>query len=62
MELICPRCNTKLRTFKYEGYYDSFYGYKCSCEELPKQADSLAITGAYAYGHEWNEDEEVVVE
>ena len=51
--MICTHCNTKLVTFKYEGYYDSFYGYKCACETLPKEADSKAITGAYAYGHEW---------
>jgi hypothetical protein len=54
MKMICPHCNTKLRTFKYEGYYDTFYGYKCNCLVLPKEADSQAITGAYAYGHEWD--------
>jgi hypothetical protein len=56
--MICPRCNTKLVTFLYRGYYDSFYGYKCACETLPKEEDSKAITGAYAYGHEWEQDEE----
>lgn len=56
--MICPHCNTKLVTFLYRGYYDSFYGYKCACETLPKEADSRAITGAYAYGHEWDPVEE----
>ena len=58
--MICPYCNTKLVTFKYEGYYDSFYGYKCACKTLPKEADSKAITGCYAYGNDWDpvEDEE----
>lgn len=56
--MICEFCKTKLVTFKYVGYYDSFYGWKCDCDELPKQVDSKAITGAYAYGNEWEEDEE----
>ena len=56
--MICPRCNTKLVTFKYVGYYDEFYGYKCACETLPQEADSRAITGAYAYGHDWDPVEE----
>ena len=56
--MICEFCNTKLVTFKYQGYYDSFYGWKCDCAELPKMADSKAITGAYAYAHEWEEEEE----
>ena len=51
--MICSRCNTKLVTFKYEGYYDSFYGYKCACEVLPKEADSEFIRGAYGSSHEW---------
>lgn len=61
--MICPHCDTKLVTFKYEGYYDSFYGYKCSCLVLPQEADSLAIKGAYSYGHEWDlmDDEEEAV-
>ena len=54
--MICPLCNTKLVTFKYEGYYDSFYGYKCACETLPKEEDSVAITGAYAFGNDWEEE------
>ena len=54
--MICPYCNTKLVTFLYRGYYDSFYGYKCACETLPQEVDSKAITGAYAYGHEWDRD------
>ena len=54
MEMICLRCDTKLVTFKYEGYYDSFYGYKCSCKVLPKETDSRFIKGAYAMcGDEW---------
>jgi hypothetical protein len=57
--MICTHCNTKLVTFKYEGYYDSFYGYKCACDQLPKEADSVAILGAYAYGHEWEQDEDL---
>lgn len=54
MELICPRCNTKLRTFKYVGYYDEFYGYKCGCAELPKEADSVFIRGAYGSDPAWD--------
>jgi hypothetical protein len=46
--MICPRCNTKLVTFKYEGYYDTLYGYKCACETLPREPDSQFIKGAYA--------------
>jgi hypothetical protein len=60
--MICPRCSTKLVTFKYIGYYDEFYGYQCACKTLPQEADSKAITGAYAYGHDWDpvvEDEMV---
>jgi hypothetical protein len=56
--MICPHCNTKLVTFLYRGYYDSFYGYKCACKTLPREADSQAITGAYAYGHEWEQEEQ----
>jgi hypothetical protein len=59
--MICPHCNTKLVTFLYRGYYDSFYGYKCACETLPQESDSKAITGAYAYGHEWDPVEEDLV-
>jgi hypothetical protein len=50
-----------LVTFKYIGYYDEFYGYKCACETLPQEADSKAITGAYAYGHDWNPVEEDLI-
>ena len=53
--MICPHCNTKLVTFKYVGYYDSFYGYKCSCKSLPKEADSRFIKGAYSFSHEWED-------
>ena len=56
--MICEFCNTKLVTFKYQGYYDSFYGWKCACEELPKQEDSKAITGSWAYGHDWEENDD----
>lgn len=56
--MICEFCKTKLVTFKYVGYYDSFYGWKCACHELPKQADSKVITGAYAYGNEWEDEVE----
>lgn len=56
--MICPYCNTKLVTFRYEGYYDTIYGWKCVCDELPKLTDSKAITGAFAYGNCWEEDED----
>ena len=55
----CPYCNTKLVTFKYVGYYEKLYGWKCGCNELPKQQDSVAITGSYAYGHDWEEESEL---
>jgi hypothetical protein len=45
-------------TFKYVGYYDTIYGWKCDCKELPKQEDSKAITGSWAYGHDWEDDED----
>ena len=57
--MICNTCNTKLVTFKYVGYYDSFYGYKCACEVLPKEADSRFIKGAYGFEDEWREDTDV---
>jgi hypothetical protein len=58
--MICELCNTQLVTFKYEGYYDLFYGYKCACSVLPRRADSRFIRGAYAMcGDEWVEDEEL---
>lgn len=61
--MICSHCNTKLVTFKYVGYYDEFYGYKCACEFLPKEKDSKFIKGAYAMcGDEWNNEPEYVVE
>jgi len=53
--MICSHCNTKLVTFKYVGYYDSFYGYKCSCKSLPKEADSRFIKGAYGFAHKWED-------
>jgi hypothetical protein len=58
--MICPYCNTKLVTFRYEGYYDTLYGWKCACDELPKLADSKAITGAFAYGNCWEDEGELV--
>ena len=57
--MICPHCNTQLVTFKYVGYYDEFYGYKCACETLPKSADSRFIKGAYGFETEWIEEEAV---
>ena len=61
--MICELCDTKLVTFKYEGYYDSFYGYKCACETLPKRADSRFIRGAYAMcGDEWVEEEDLATD
>jgi hypothetical protein len=54
--MICNTCNTKLVTFKYVGYYDSFYGYKCGCSVLPKQGDSVFVKGAYGSEDEWRED------
>jgi hypothetical protein len=60
--MICKHCDTKLVTFKYEGYYDSFYGYKCSCKTLPKEADSKFIKGAYGFANEWRQDSDCEVE
>ena len=54
--MICNTCNTQLVTFKYVGYYDSFYGYRCGCSVLPKQADSVFVKGAYGSEDEWRED------
>ena len=60
--MICSHCNTKLVTFKYVGYYDSFYGYRCACKSLPKKADSEFIRGAYSEENEWREDTDCEVE
>jgi hypothetical protein len=60
--MICSHCNTKLVTFKYVGYYDSFYGYRCSCKILPREADSEFIQGAYGFENEWREDTDCEVE
>ena len=57
--MICELCGTKLVTFRYVGYYDSFYGYKCACETLPRRADSRFIKGAYGFENEWREDTDV---
>lgn len=54
--MICSHCNTKLVSFKYNGYYDSFYGYKCARETLPREADSEVIVGAYACDENWDEE------
>lgn len=61
MKMICPHCNTKLVTFKYVGYYDRFYGWKCACEVLPQEDDSKFIRGAYGFEREWSDssDEEL---
>ena len=60
--MICSHCNTKLVTFKYVGYYDSFYGYRCTCKTLPREADSEFIQGAYGFENEWREDTDCEVE
>jgi hypothetical protein len=33
---VCPYCKTEMRPFDYRGYYDSFVGWECSCEKIPK--------------------------
>lgn len=59
--MICPQCNTKLKTFKFAGYYDSFYGYKCNCQVLPQEPDSEIVIGAFGPGwgisNEWLDEE-----
>lgn len=60
--MICPHCNTQLVTFKYVGYYDEFYGYKCACTVLPKQEGSRFIRGAYGFETEWPDDTDSEVE
>ncbi len=33
-ELICPKCESPLEPFNYEGYYDSHSGYACNCDSF----------------------------
>ena len=54
--MICEFCNTKLVTFKYNGYYDSFYGWKCGCAKLPQQEDSKLINGSWTMNDEWDDE------
>ena len=56
--MICEFCNKKLVTFKYIGYYDTHYGWKCGCEKLPEQEDSEIVRGAYSGCHDMKWDEE----
>lgn len=36
---ICPYCKTEMNPFKYTGYYDSFFGWECECEEIPNSEE-----------------------
>lgn len=41
---ICPVCKQVLRPFNFEGYYDKFSGYECSCDYFEGVKNS---SGAY---------------
>jgi hypothetical protein len=42
---VCPYCKTELTPFNYRGYYDSFMGWECQCDEIPNAEKSY---GQYA--------------
>lgn len=33
---VCPHCKTTMKVVKYEGYYDGFSYWDCSCDKLPE--------------------------
>jgi hypothetical protein len=37
---VCPYCKCTMTPFNYTGYYDSFSGWDCDCEDLPDAEDS----------------------
>jgi hypothetical protein len=42
--LTCPKCKAKLKPFNYEGYYDEFSCWLCSCDRFE---DGETFNGAY---------------
>ena len=32
---VCPFCKSEMKPFDFRGYYDSFCGWGCECEEIP---------------------------
>jgi hypothetical protein len=42
---VCPYCKSKMNPFNYKGYYDSFSGWGCECNEFK---DANEFSGQYA--------------
>lgn len=42
---VCPHCKGEMSPFNYKGYYDSFSGWQCECNEFE---DGYYFCGRYA--------------